>query len=266
MRKNKIKFIVLDIDDTIIGKSRDVSAPVKKAITAAQDKGVQFTLASGRMHKTMKRIAADLNITKPLISCNGALVRDDERVLLYECIEDTVAKSLIDFFDEKNLSLQLYRTDGLYSRDYCERTWLLEKYEGLDCTIIDDNEYKGFCSDLLKQLIRLDNGNAFEYLHLIEDKFVGKVSAAISHNVYLEMTAFGVNKGKALENLAAFYGYKPSEVLAIGDSLNDVQMLEWAGTAIAMGNALDTVKKVCDDVTLPVGEDGVAAAIEKYIL
>lgn len=83
---------------------------------------------------------------------------------------------------------------------------------------------------------------------------------------FVEVLPLGTSKAAALEWLAARLGVAREEVLAVGDERNDIEMLAWAGTGVAMGNAHPEVKAVADWVTAPVEEDGCALAIERFVL
>ncbi len=261
------KMLVLDVDDTII-TTRDKLAPAtKEAIEKARRRGVQVALASGRMHQAMKSLANTLELELPLISCNGAMIRNlDGSVVTKEVLDADAARAVVRFFRENERIMQLYRQDGLFSLEKCERTWRLEESEGVPCTIIGEDDYSARHDDLLKLLIRLEPGEVPGYRQAVAERFSGLVSAALSHNVYMEFTNKGVDKGRAVAFLAEKLGIAQQEVMAIGDSPNDMSMLAWAGFSVAMGGALPEVAAVADASTLPVDEDGAALAIEKYIL
>jgi Cof subfamily protein (haloacid dehalogenase superfamily) len=258
--------VALDVDDTIVDKNNNLSDATRRAVAAVQRRGVAVTLASGRMYQTMRRIARELKIKMPLIGCNGALARDSLNVFFCRALPAADAKAAIDFFGQRGLVLQLYNQDGLYTKEKCALTWRMEQAEGLPCHIVGHDSYNGFCHGLLKMLIRLEPQEAANCQKIVAGHFAGRLDAAVSHGVCLEMTAHGVTKGGALATLAGIYGVRQEEVLAIGDSPNDSAMLAWAGLGVAMGDAPADVLAAADAVTLPVGEDGVARALEKYIL
>lgn len=260
------KLVVLDVDDTIVNSKKELSIASKECIVAAQKKGIYVTLASGRMYQTMQSTAKNLSITIPLISCNGALIRNEERILNCENVDENIAKKVMTFFSERNKVLQLYTKQGLFTKEKCPCTWSLEEQEGLPCSLLDEKTYDAFNKDLLKLLIRLYPSEVCTYRKELKDSFGDKISAALSHNVYIEITNKEVNKGRAVAWLAKYLGVEQKNVLAIGDSPNDTSMLRWAGLGIAMGNASDEVKSVADEITLSVDDDGVAKVLEKYVL
>ncbi len=260
------KLLVLDVDDTIITARDKLTSASKEAIKEAQRRGIQVALASGRMHQAMKRLASELDIKLPLISCNGAMVkRLDGVAIAKETLDAGAALDVVAYFREKRRVMQLYKEEGLFSVEKCERTWRLEEREGVPCTIIGWESYASRHDDLLKLLIRLEPDEVEDCRMDVERLFGRRVNAALSHNVYLEFTNKGVDKGRAVALLAQKLGIRREEVMAVGDSPNDMSMLAWAGYGVAMGNALPEVKEVADALTLSVEEDGAALAIEKYI-
>lgn len=260
------KLVVLDVDDTIVNAQNNLSVANKKAIIKAQEKGIYVTLASGRMYQTMERLAQELEIKLPLICCNGALVKNQETVLMHESVDNDIAKKVIEFFNKREKTLQLYTEQGLFTKEKCPRTWRLEEGEGLPCNVIDVNSYNEFYKDLLKLLIRLEPEEVTDYRKDLQEHFGDKISAALSHKVYIEITNKGINKGKAVAALAEKLGIEQQKVMTIGDSPNDMSMLSWAGLGVAMGNASAEVQAVANANTLSIENDGVAKALEKYIL
>jgi Cof subfamily protein (haloacid dehalogenase superfamily) len=260
------KLVVLDVDDTIVTKTNKLSKATVRAVAAVKERGIGVTLASGRMYQTMRRLAGALEIKMPLISCNGALVRDDKKILFCRALPPKAAQAALDFFNAQGLVLQLYGRDGLYTKRKCAATWRLEQKEGLCCRVVADECYDNFCRGLLKMLLRVAPDEAAAHQKAVAEHFAGRLNAAVSHGVCLEITGRGATKGKALAALAERYGIRREDVLAIGDSPNDRAMLEWAGLGVAMGNAAADVLAAADEVTLPIGEDGAAYALEKYIL
>lgn len=97
------KLVVMDVDDTIVMLDKKVTSVVKEAIKKAQEKGIKVTLASGRMHQAMQSVAKELEIKLPLISCNGALVRDDKNVISCDLLDKEVAKDVMSFLMKRNV-------------------------------------------------------------------------------------------------------------------------------------------------------------------
>ena len=100
----------------------------------------------------------------------------------------------------------------------------------------------------------------------INERFQGKLRAFFSEPYFLEVVPEGIDKAKSLDVLATSMGLTSENVMAIGDGLNDIPMLQYAGLAVAMGNAYPEVKQIADEITLTNDEDGVAKAVEKLIL
>ena len=100
----------------------------------------------------------------------------------------------------------------------------------------------------------------------MQEKFNGILNVFLSEPYFMEVTPLGIEKASALQTLLDYLGLTRDDLMAIGDGLNDIPMLKFAGLSIAMENAYEETKQYADDVTLSNDEDGVAAAVEKYIL
>ena len=96
--------------------------------------------------------------------------------------------------------------------------------------------------------------------------FAGRLNVVRSHPLFVEIISPRVSKGRGVAHLADLYGVSRAQTIAVGDSGNDLSMVQWAGLGVAMGNASADVKAVADWIAPPVSEDGVAAVIERFVL
>jgi HAD superfamily hydrolase (TIGR01484 family) len=133
-------------------------------------------------------------------------------------------------------------------------------------------QYRGSLEEILESV----GGGAMKFVASTENDSRHPEIAAVARNLgyfdvvrgealHFEFTRKGVNKGKALRSVAAKMGISMQNVLAVGDSMNDYEMIRAAGMGVAMGNAMDDVKRIADAITLPVWESGVACAISRYV-
>jgi Cof subfamily protein (haloacid dehalogenase superfamily) len=270
----EIKLLILDIDGTIAGKSNQVSTRVKQAIAAAQAKGVRVGIATGRMYQSAVRFHHDIGADFPVLAYQGAWIQDPATGKLYRHtpIPVKTARELIDYFEQPQLidklSLHVYRDDALYVREinldtkeYLERSGVEASAVGDLRTILTDRPTKILAMsediDLINGLLTdLQQRYAQDELHI-----------TTSVPIFLEATGAGVNKGTAIDFIAKeLLGITSQNVLAIGDNYNDVEMLAYAGIGVAMGNAPDDVRANADWVAPDIEADGVAVAIEKFIL
>ncbi len=266
--KRQIRLLVLDIDGTIAGRSNQVSEPVRQAIAKAKAAGVHIAIATGRMHRSAERFHYAIQADMPLCSYQGALIRDPIRqvTLKHWAIEWELAEDLLQQLQDERLGVHLYIEDQLYLRElsplsqaYAERSQvpfqlLSEEQRGQKPTKIlalsEDLE-------LINQLLG----------SLRQRYFPEKLYLTRSEPMFLEATHPAVNKGNAVRFLAEeLLGLSADEVMAIGDGDNDIEMIQYAGIGVAMGNASAALLAHADWVAPSVDQDGVAAAIETFIL
>lgn len=275
-----IKAIVLDIDGTLLTSEKKISEKTKQSLIHAQKKGVKVILASGRPTSGMLSLAKELLMDVYegfLVSYNGAVAMDclTHQPIFSKVIPNDSAKKILNHLKQFQLIPMINDETYMYVNDVYNNQLQLPdgpfniiEYESrggqfLLCEVKDLAEFVDF--PLYKILIAGDP----EYLqqnHLaIKEPFLDQVTAAFSAPFYLEFTMKGIDKAKALNEIAAQLSITQNEILSFGDGQNDRSIIEYAGTGIAMGNAVDKLKEIADDVTLSNDEDGIAVALEKYL-
>ncbi|MBW4506696.1 MAG: Cof-type HAD-IIB family hydrolase [Scytonematopsis contorta HA4267-MV1] len=271
---DEIKLLVVDIDGTIAGKSNSVSPRVKDAIKQAQAKGVQVAIATGRMYRSALRFHQEIGSTLPLIAYQGAWIQDpaDEKVHRHLSVPKDFCEQLLDYFEQpelKNLlSVHFYINDELYVRELTRDTKLYAKRSGINAIAVGDLR-KTLSNEPTKILALCDDTE-------IIDKLLGNLRGLYtpaelyltkSVATFFEATNPLVNKGTGVRYIAEeLLAIKNTNVMTIGDNFNDVEMLEYAGIGVAMDDAPTEVKEVANWVTSSVEKDGVAIAIEKFLL
>jgi Cof subfamily protein (haloacid dehalogenase superfamily) len=270
----EIKLLIVDIDGTIAGKSNQVSTRVKQAIKAAQAQGVRVGIATGRMYKSALRFHDEIGADLPIIAYQGAWIQDPTTGIIHRHLPVPVeiARELIDYFEQAHLfdklSVHVYRDDCLYVRDINADTKLYIGRSGIGVspvadlrTVLIDRPTKILAmsedTDLIQSLL----------LDLRQRYSAAELHVTTSVPIFLETTQSGVNKGTAIDYVAKeLLGVTAENVLAIGDNYNDVEMLAYAGIGVAMGNAPADVRSIADWVAPAIEADGVAVAVEKFIL
>jgi Cof subfamily protein (haloacid dehalogenase superfamily) len=262
-----IKLLAVDLDDTLLDKSSQVSPRCREAIKKAVEKGVTVTVATGRMYAAALPFARQLELDVPIITYNGALIKSSlsGEVLFEQTLDQAVAADVLTLFRERGWYIQVYVGDQLYIAEPNERARIYENLTKVKAIPVGEKLYS-MSEHVLKMLSLANENEIQEISRIIQDKFKGKVFAPISRPTYLEIVHPSINKGRSLDFLAKQLGITRDEVMAIGDSNNDLDMIEYAGLGVAMGNALPNVKAAANAVTLANDEDGVADAIYKYIL
>ncbi len=265
----KVKLIALDIDETILSKEDKISIGVRKAIKTAQDKGIKVVLATGRMHRAAMPIASDLNLDTPIISYQGALIKEfkTSSKTIFSCsIKENLAREAIHLLRETNAQVNVYLNDELHSEKENDR---LEQY----CKKQKVTYTKVASFDTFKEFEPckiLAIGNNKEETDEIQKKlrahFKKELYIIKSTPVFCEINDNRISKGNAVLYLADKWGIKQTETMAVGDQNNDIEMLKAVHIKVAMGNATDELKSVANFITEDIANDGVRVAIEKFAL
>ncbi len=259
-----IDLIALDLDGTLLDPHDAISPANRSAIRAALERGVRVALVTGRGADTPGEIARDLGLNLPTVCCHGALTKDflANRVLGHIPVPLVHAKPMIEFAEAARLSAAVYVDERFHRLAGTAR--YMEDMRGPHW-----NEVASFGDIAIgaPTFLRFFGRDA---VRAIRENF-GDLPLHFKYETWgefeeLAVTSIEATKKNALERLCADLGVAPERVLAVGDSRNDVPMLRWAGIGVAMGNALPEVRNAVDHLTARNDEDGVARAIERFVL
>ena len=259
------KLFVTDMDGTLLNSERKISAGNKAAIQKAVAAGVIFTIATGRMYASALPFAQDLGVEVPIITYNGALIKTTGGEELFASyLEPELVKELLDFATEKNFYIQLYSEDKLYFRENNDKAQAYQKACGVEGHAVGE-ELSHYTSKVPKMLIIGDNPEATDQaIEAVNQHFGERIVALKSAPTYMELIKPGVNKATAIHKLAEKFHIDSSEVLAIGDSTNDVTMLQAAAYGVAMGNANQAAREAANYQVGDCDHDGLAEAVERF--
>ena len=269
-----IQLLVLDIDGTIAGKSNDIREPVKQTIRKAQAKGIQVAIATGRMYCSALRFHQEVGSTLPLLAYQGAWIQDPatQKIHQHLPLSRTTAEQLLDYFESDGLlsllSVHFYINDQLYVREITPETQIYAKRADIQPIAVGDLR-KALASEPTKVLALSDDTAIIEQLlgSLRKQYTPAELYLTTSVASFFEATNPAANKGAAVRYLAEeILGLKAENVMAIGDNFNDVEMIEYAGLGVAMGDAPADVQAIAQWVAPSVEQDGAAAAIEAFVL
>ncbi|MDQ5824621.1 MAG: HAD family hydrolase [Chloroflexota bacterium] len=267
-----IKLLALDLDGTLFTDDLIVSERTRRAIRAAQERGVLVTLATGRMYTTASKIAHDLGIVAPLICYQGALVQHNGtgEVLYHQTVPLALVHEIISATEQRGLHLNIYLDDKLYVARMTEGALYYAQINyGLVLNEVGDLHAWLDAQGGLEPT-KLVIVTPPEQTDAVLDEFTGQYGDLLqvtkSHPRFTEFTNKECSKGRALAFLAAQVGVAREEVMAVGDGHNDLDMLQWAGYGLAMPTAPQVVLDIAHGVCLPLADDGAAEAIERFIL
>lgn len=268
----KYKLLVLDVDGTLLNDEREISKRTLAALLKVQQMGVRIVLASGRPTYGLMPLAKTLelgNYRGFVLSYNGCqIIKAQNGEILFE---RRINPEMLPYLEKKarknGFAIFTYHDDTLITdspdNEYIKNEALLNNLK-----IIREDEFSTaidfapckcmLVSDKEKALIGLEQ-------HW-EKRLAGTLDAFRSEPYFLEVVPCGVNKANTLGALLEHLGVTREEVIAVGDGVCDVTMLQLAGMGVAMGHSQDSVKVCADYVTASNEEDGVALAVEKLIL
>ncbi len=266
-----VKMIALDLDGTLISEGQCISSKDRAAIRRAQAAGIPVVIATGRLYPSTRAWLSSLDIHSPAVCCNGADIREGSRTVHSSTIDPAflaLAYRSMGAFGVKRYVYcgnHVFCTPGDYDEILFGKWGKKEVAAGLVV----------YC-DGIDEIIGRVGGSAVKFVVRTPDESrrveIQKMTASLDYfdivmgeALHYEFTRRGTNKGEALKKIANGMGIGMQNVLAIGDSMNDFEMLRAAGLGIAMGNAMDEVRRTADKVTLPVWESGVAYAVSRYV-
>jgi len=264
------RLIATDLDDTLLNENSKISERNRKAIEAARRKGVYFTLATGRMAQSTFRYARQLEVELPLITYHGALVCSlhEEKPYYYRPLEFALVRDIIKEAQERSHHVNLYLEDRLFVKEYNRITSFYKNFSSVEIEPVGDLvEYLDCRGMAPPKVTIIDKEEAMEEIEVIlKERFPGRLNLMLSRPSFLEITHNLATKGQALKTLAKDLGINREEIIAFGDSINDLDMLEYAGLGVAVENARPQAKEVADIIAPSHQEDGVAEIIEQYVL
>ena len=263
-----IKMIVSDLDGTMLNAAHKIPPANKEAVRRAQENGVIVTFATGRMFDSAKPYAEELGLTAPLITYNGAVVKTLTGELVSgDFMDEEAVKEVLKYCFAQDIYIQLYSEGKLY---YAEKTTASEKYEeaaGIKGQAVGCEGMLNRSKNVEKLLVITETSEDADDITLdLNIKFSADLAALKSTARYIEIIRPSVSKAGAMLALAEHFGIVSDEIMALGDSDNDISMLKAAGLPIAMGNANETVREIVRYVTADCEAGGVAEAINKFVL
>ncbi len=261
------RMITIDIDDTLLNDRRQISEGNRRALKAAIDRGVTVSLATGRMHRSARQVAEQIGLQAPVISYQGALIKNwpDDATLYERSVPASAAHRVDEFCRRQGFHLQVYSDDVLYVKEEGEKIRHYIQISNVPFKVEPD--FTRLLDRPLTKLLIYEEPAVLDQIAQELRPILGdEVHITKSKPFFLEFMHKQGTKGQALRFLSAHFGYDLSEVMAIGDSWNDHDMLQTAGLGVAVANAVEPLKRIADEITLSNNEDGVKHIVEKYIL
>jgi len=259
------KLMAIDIDDTLLNDKLQITPGTRQAIAAAMEQGVTVTLATGRMYASARKIAGQIALNVPLITYQGALVKNLTEVWYERYVPSEAAEKIYRYAVEHQLHLHVFWNDQVYTPEDNEKVRAYTRLADVPYTV--EPRFSTLLDKPFPKMIMIDLPQKLDEVAAELKPLLGdEVHITKSKPHYLEFTHREGTKGHALRHVAEMLHCDMSQVIAVGDSWNDRDMIEAAGLGVAMGNAVDQLKELADYVTFSNNEDGVRHVIEKFIL
>ena len=263
-----IRLVVSDVDGTLVTRDKRITPRAQAAIDALRARGVAFTIMSARPPLGLHKLIERLDLAGPVGAVNGgALIRADLTIVERKFVDPTAARSSVAFLRENGIDAWLFTETDWFLRDpegaHVDHE---SKTLGMAFTRVEE-----FTDDAYHHVLKIV-GASHDHPHLarcetaLQTKLGETASATRSQVYYLDVTHPDAIKGNGLVGLARLLGLEIDAVLALGDGINDISMLQRAGFSVAMANGSEAVRQSATVVTDDCDDDGFAKAIERYVL
>ena len=283
-------LVAIDLDGTMLNQYGIITEKTKKAISKAQEKGVEVMIASGRAITSVKRFSKEINSNKYFISGNGAITYDikNNKILYENILSKTKALKIIKICEENSIYYNVYTENGIIAKNLSYNTLYyykdnltkpdenrthinivenvydyFEQREEKILKIMICDEHKTVFNSIVRKLKELSEIEVLEVSHMSRKIIKQGTDEIALEYFYTEVSAKDVDKWNALEEIIGLMNISKEEVVTIGDNANDLKMITNAGLGVAMGESAPYVKQSADIIAPTNDEDGVAIILNK---
>ena len=286
------KLVAIDLDGTMLNSYGMVTESTKQVIKNTINKGIEVIIASGRPIDSIKTIAKEIGSENYFIAGNGALIYDikKDEIIYEKFMNKQKVLEIIKICEENSISYNIYTEKTIIAKGlkynvlyYYKENLKKEENKKTNITIVEDvyeyiknlenekflkitvcDETKSVFNSIIRKLRTVEDIDVLDVLHMSKKmKKQGTEDVPIEY-YYTEISLKDVDKWNAIEYLANKMNISKDEIIAIGDNINDKEMIENAKVGIAMGQSTPVITEIADFVTSNNNEDGVAKALEKY--
>lgn len=261
----RYRLIAADMDGTLLNSQGKITEKTIAAIHTLAEKGVLFTICTGRPIQGVERYYDVLDTDSPVITYNGAMiVMGRSREILYkQDLEPGDAREVLRWGKELGTTVIAWSDNKLYANELNDRVHDYKKLSMVEPLLITNEEE--LVNNGVTKFLWYDDTERIRYFQeFLADKLGAGVTYCTSKPTFLEFFNSRVSKALAMEKIGEHFGIRREEMVAIGDGFNDLSMIEYAGLGVAMGNAPEEIKKRAGYVTLSNDEDGIAHFIEEF--
>jgi Cof subfamily protein (haloacid dehalogenase superfamily) len=261
-----VKAIASDLDRTLIGENYELRERTAGAIAAAQAAGIHVVIVTGRMFRSVRPYLERASIDDLVVCYQGAIVADpvSGRFLRHVAIPLELARETISAVEREGFQLNCYVDDNLYVSKMTPEARRYADFQQIPIETVG-NLLDWLASPPTKLVVIGEPKALDELAERLREHFKGRLYISKSLPFFLELASPEVSKGSGLGFVAERLGFTAAETVAFGDGENDIELLDWAGYAVAVANAQAEVLARADFVCPPVEEEGVAQTIEAML-
>lgn len=283
------KLVAIDIDGTLLNSKGEMTDRTKQVLRKASEQGIYIVLTSGRLTDTVEKFCNEIGADKYLIAENGASIINlqTKELEFSKYISKDVVNKVLDICDENNIYYMVYTNKELivknikhmamffYKQNYNPNARIKTIVSGRDyINSVTDNftklmicdEDRAIYNNIVAKLSKIPEIDVLPVPHISNKQLELDGKETVLEYSYADISAKGTNKWTAIKELMTKLGISENEVIAIGDNINDIKMIENAGLGVAMKNGSPHVRALADVVAPSNNEDGVAYIVEKYVL
>lgn len=286
------KLVAIDLDGTMLNSYGMVTENTKQVIKNTINKGTEVIIASGRPIDSIKTIAKEIGSENYFIAGNGALIYDikKDEIIYEKFMNKQKVLEIIKICEENSISYNIYTEKTIIAKGlkynvlyYYKENLKKEENKKTNITIVEDvyeyiknlenekflkitvcDETKSVFNSIIRKLRTVEDIDVLDVLHMSRKMIKQGTEDVPIEYYYTEISLKDVDKWKAIEYLANKMNISKDEIIAIGDNINDKEMIENAKVGIAMGQSTPVITEIADFVTSNNNEEGVAKALEKY--
>lgn len=264
LEKGKYRAVFSDIDGTLLNDFHEVTDGTRNKVMELQEAEIPFILVSARMPKGMIAIRDEVGYPNPMICYSGALIVDEAGRYIYDtALEKETAKNLCNYVEEKEPEIAV----NIYSEDNWKvkqkgNPWVIQEMQitGVMPEEVDFLREETF--EKVHKILCIGEAQAISRLEgQLKERFLG-IRIYKSKDTYLEIMSEKASKSGAMKILEKKFGISREETIAFGDAYNDIDMIQYAGIGVAMGNAKEEIKSAADMITASNNEEGVLKVLQ----
>ena len=253
---NNEKIVFFDIDGTLLDHDKQIPESTRESLKKLTEKGVHVAIATGRAPFMFANLREDLGINT-FISFNGQYVKHEDNVVLTNPLSKEEITSLEEAAKENNHPMVFLDHEAMMS-NHDQHPHIMKSMDDLKMHYPGYDPSYYHSREIYQALLFCESKEEANYRNTY-----GNLDFIRWHDFSMDVIPPGGSKARGIEAMIEHLGFKRENTYAFGDALNDIEMLKFAGTGIAMGNAYEEVKKVADVITAPVDQNGIRSGLEK---